>query len=109
MGTQTEPGSAFYYGYVERQYSYINNADSYSGNHMQVLGYMAENKTGIDWKTLFSTYLTEPLGMVARYGGNSNPRMAGMYLIDFSILLPIVVSGKYSDNFRSNFLLFNIM
>jgi CubicO group peptidase (beta-lactamase class C family) len=61
MGTQTEPGSAFYYG----------------GNHMQVLGYMAENKTGIDWKTLFSTYLTEPLGMVARYGGSTNPRMAG--------------------------------
>lgn len=100
MGTQTEPGSAFYYGYVERQYGYINYNVSYSGNHMQVLGYMAENKTGIDWKTLFSTYLTEPLGMVARYGGSTNPRMAGMYLIYLSILLPIVRFALIRGNFR---------
>ncbi len=45
---------------------------------MQVLGFMAQNKTGIDWKTLFSTYLTKPLNMAARYGGTTNPRMAGM-------------------------------
>jgi len=44
---------------------------------MQVLGYMAENKTGIAWKTLFSTYITNPLKMFARYSGTTNPRMAG--------------------------------
>jgi hypothetical protein len=38
---------------------------------------MAQNKTGIDWKTLFSTYLTQPLNMSAQYGGTTNPRLAG--------------------------------
>ncbi len=77
MNVSTEPGSTFYYGFVSYTVVKYLLTLLFRGNHMQVLGYMAQNKTGIDWKVLFATYLTKPLQLAMRYGGQMNPRMAG--------------------------------
>jgi CubicO group peptidase (beta-lactamase class C family) len=63
-GVETEPGTAFYDG----------------GNHLQLLGFLAQNKTGKSWTTLFDDYVKKPLGIFSGYnvgGSGNNPGIAG--------------------------------
>jgi hypothetical protein len=60
----------------------VTNIRFFSGNHMQVLGYMAQAKTGITWRNLYATYVGTPLGMQSFYPGIVNPRVAGTNLSD---------------------------